>query len=131
LLQLVLSFDGCQVVACGNDTAVKDHKVILAGTKHDVLATRADAITGEGNENINCHMAGDASFHGMGRNCCLKGGYGSLTGIIAKRQRAREAKSIECVSSSILRMPGWRNLMTRSMRKPEGKAKIELLVLVA
>src|SRR6185312_6749996 len=70
LLQLVLSFDGRQVIARGNDAAIKDHKVILAGIKDYVLATGTDTITGEGNQNINCHMAADASFHGMGRNCC-------------------------------------------------------------
>ena len=68
----MLSFDSGQIVARGNDTAVKDHQVILAGIKDYVLATGADTITGEGNQNINCHMAGDASLHGMGRNCCLK-----------------------------------------------------------
>ena len=63
LLQLVLSFDGCQVVACGNDAAVKDHQILLAGIEDYVLATGTDAVSGQGNENINCHMAADASFH--------------------------------------------------------------------
>jgi hypothetical protein len=80
LLQLVLSFDGCQVVACGNDTAIEDQEVILAGIKYYVLATGADSITDDGDQNIDCHMAGDASFHGMGRNSCLKeGGYGLIS----------------------------------------------------
>jgi hypothetical protein len=46
LLQFVLSFDGCEVVTCGNDTAVKDQEVILTGIKHYVLTTGTDAITG-------------------------------------------------------------------------------------
>ena len=71
LLEFVLRFDRCQVVACGNDAAVKDQKIILAGIKYYALATGTDAVTAEGNQKINCHMAGDASFHGMGRNCCL------------------------------------------------------------
>ncbi len=69
--QLVLGFDRREVIARRNDAAIQDEEVILAAIEHYVLATGADAVAGERNQNVDCQMSGDASFHELGRNCCL------------------------------------------------------------
>ena len=65
-LQGVLGFDRGQIVASRDDAIVEDEEIVLTLIKHYVLATSADAVPGEGNKKINCHMAGEASFHESG-----------------------------------------------------------------
>src|SRR4029077_19333841 len=74
LLQVVLGFDRRQIVAGRDDATVENDEIVFAGIKHYVLATSANAIAGEGDKKIDRDMVGDASFHKVGRNCCLKGG---------------------------------------------------------
>src|SRR5438445_2912889 len=65
-LQGVLGFDRRQIVAGRDDATVENDEIVLAGTKHYVLATSANAIAGEGDKKIDRDMAGDASFHKSG-----------------------------------------------------------------
>jgi hypothetical protein len=71
LLQGMLGLDGGEVIAGRDDAAIEDKEVVLGRIEDHVLATGADAITSERDQNVDCYVAGDASFHGMGRNCCL------------------------------------------------------------
>ena len=71
-LQVVLGFDRRQIVAGRDDATVENDEIVLAGTKHYVLATSANAVAGESDKEIDRDMAGDASFHKKwGRNCYL------------------------------------------------------------
>src|SRR5438132_11443455 len=65
-LQGVLGFDRRQIVAGRDDATVENDEIVLAGIKHYVLATSADAIAGERYKKIDRGMAGDASFHKSG-----------------------------------------------------------------
>src|SRR5438445_3483373 len=65
-LQGVLGFDRRQIVASRDHATVEDEKIVLSRIKHYALATSADSIAGESDKKIDCHMAGDASFHGSG-----------------------------------------------------------------
>src|SRR5207249_4576448 len=65
-LQGVLGFDCCQIVASRDDTTVEDEEIVLTRIKRHILATSTNAIAAEGDKKINCHMAGDARFHGSG-----------------------------------------------------------------
>ena len=62
----MLGFDRRQIVAGRDDATVEDDEFVLAGIKHYVLATSANAIPGEGDKKIDCDMVGDASFHKSG-----------------------------------------------------------------
>ena len=74
-LQGVLGFDRCQVVASRDDAIVEDEEIVLTRIKYYILATSANAVADEGDKNINCHMASDASFHGSGTKLLpLRGG---------------------------------------------------------
>src|SRR5438034_11685579 len=65
-LQGVLGFDRRQIVASRDDATVEDEEIVLTRIKHYILATSANAVAGQGNKKINCHMVGDASFHENG-----------------------------------------------------------------
>ena len=74
-LQGVLGFDRRQIVASRDDATVEDEEIVRTRIKHYILATSANAVAGEGDKKINCHMAGDASFHGSGTKLLpLRGG---------------------------------------------------------
>jgi len=75
LVQAVLGFDRCEIVASRDDAIVDHDEIVLTLIKHYILATSANAIAGEGDKKINCHMAADASFHGSGTKLLpLRGG---------------------------------------------------------
>jgi len=74
----VLRLDRREIVASRDNAPIQNQEIVFTRVEDHVLAAGTNTVSREGNEEIDCQMARDASSHEVGRNCCLKRGRGGF-----------------------------------------------------